>query len=445
MYACSNWQNRSIMDYDRREEADVLIVGTGAAGLYCALKLPAACKVVMITKDCIENSDSYLAQGGICMLRSPEDYETYYEDTMRAGHYENNPEAVRIMIDRSSAIIEDLITYQVNFSRDGDQFAFTREGAHSRARILHHDDITGKEITSKLVQAVMERQNVKIFENEAMVDLLCDKKRCYGVVTEDEVGDKRRIYARYTVLATGGLGGLFRNTTNHAHLVGDSLEIALKYNIPIDHINYIQIHPTTLYTRKPGRAFLISESVRGEGGILLNKAGNRFVDELLPRDQLTEAIEIQKKKDGLDYVRLSLSHLEPDRIIDRFPNIYQKCLDEGYDITKEPIPVTPAQHYFMGGLRVDLDSKTEMDGLYAIGETSCNGVHGANRLASNSLLEALVFAERAALSIGVQTDRDIDYDSIEYCIVDNSEDSPQRVAEAIRRKDPDFYEKWLTH
>lgn len=423
--------------------ADVLIVGTGAAGLFCALQLPETQKVVMITKDSVESSDSFLAQGGICMLRSPEDYEAYYEDTMRAGHYQNDPQAVQLMINRSSAIIHKLLDYGVDFRMEGDDFAYTREGAHSQPRILYHDDITGEEITSKLLAAVRARPNVTIHEHTEMVDLILLEDECCGVVAKLTDGTITPFYALDTVLATGGLGGLFAHTTNFAHIAGDGLGIALKHGIPVKDINYIQIHPTTLYTTEAGRSFLISESVRGEGGVLLDKNGERFTDELLPRDKLTAAIEAQKKKDGTDYVRLSMVHLGREEILARFPNIYRKCLEAGYDITKEAIPVTPAQHYFMGGIEVDLDSRTATDHLYAIGETSNNGVHGANRLASNSLLEALVFAERAALSIGAGDMRRELPGEIPFTY-DGDEDFSTRIYAEIKEKDPEFYEKWFS-
>ena len=202
------------------------------------------------------------------------------------------------------------------------------------------------------------------------------------------------------MLACGGLGGLYEHSTNFRHLTGDALAIALSHDIQLENIDYIQIHPTTLYSKKPGRRFLISESVRGEGAILLDKNGNRFVNELLPRDLLTKKEYEQMKKDDMPYVRLSLAPIKEEEIKGHFPNIYRRCLEEGYDVTKDPIPVVPAQHYFMGGIWVDSEkSRTSAEHLYAIGETSCNGVHGANRLASNSLLESLVFAGRAAKSI----------------------------------------------
>ena len=210
------------------------------------------------------------------------------------------------------------------------------------------------------------------------------------------------IYAQDTILASGGIGGRYAHSTNYPHLTGDALDIAKKHNVRLEHLDYVQIHPTTLYSKRPGRRFLISESVRGEGAVLYNSKKERFVNELLPRDVVTNAIREEMKKEGTDHVWLSMENIDKDTILNHFPNIYQRCLEEGYDVTKECIPVVPAQHYFMGGIWVDSDSKTSMDQLYAVGETSCNGVHGANRLASNSLLESLVFAKRAAKAISAE-------------------------------------------
>lgn len=380
-------------------DTDIVIVGTGAAGLFTALNLPQEKNIVMLTKDSIEHSDSFLAQGGICVLKSEEDYDSYFEDTMKAGHYENNKLSVEMMIRRSPEIIQDLITYGVDFEREKGKLLYTREGAHSTARILYHEDLTGKEITSKLLDEVKKRKNITIREYTTMIDLTCEENTCYGVVIKEQNGTLALLQAAYVVLASGGLGGLYEHSTNFPHLTGDALSIALKHQVQLQDINYIQIHPTTLYSKKAGRRFLISESVRGEGAVLYNKNMERFVDELLPRDLLTKEIRKQMKKEGSKHVWLSMKDMGSEVIKKRFPNIYQRCLEEGYDVTKECIPVTPAQHYFMGGIKVDLDSKTSMEHLYAVGETSCNGVHGANRLASNSLLESLVFAKQAALHI----------------------------------------------
>lgn len=380
-------------------ETDVVIVGSGAAGLFSALQLPESTKVTVITKDEAENSDSFLAQGGICMLRSEEDYEPYYEDTMKAGHYRNSPESVEMMIRSSQQIIELLINYGVEFERQNGELAFTREGGHSRPRILFHEDITGKEITGKLLAQARRRSNITIYEHTEMIDILCKDNVCCGIVVVDSRGNVCALRARDTIFACGGIGGLYRHSTNFSHLTGDGIAIALRHNIALRDVNFVQIHPTTLYSKKPGRSFLISESVRGEGALLYNARMERFVDELLPRDVVTHAIEEQMKKDGKPYVWLSMEKIAKEDILGHFPNIYKRCLEEGYDVTKECIPVVPGQHYFMGGIRVDLESRTSMERLYAVGETSCNGVHGANRLASNSLLESLVFARRAALDI----------------------------------------------
>jgi len=378
---------------------DILIVGCGVAGLYCALNLPEDKKITFVTKNKAPKSDSFLAQGGICVLRNEKDYKSFYDDTMKAGHYENNPDSVEIMIRSSQEVIGDLVDFGVRFEKDGESFTYTREGAHSKPRILFHEDETGKEITSHLLETAKSRANITLIENFTMVDLICKENVCTGIIGHDTDRNYMCINADYTVLATGGIGGLFKHSTNYRHLTGDALALALKYDIKLQHIDYIQIHPTTLYTQKHGREFLISESVRGEGAILLNSKGERFVNELLPRDIVANAIFNEMKKENSEHVWLSLSPIPAKEIRNHFPNIYKHCLEEGYDITKEPIPVVPSQHYFMGGIDVDRYSKTSMDRLYAVGETACNGVHGKNRLASNSLLESLVFSKRAAKHI----------------------------------------------
>ncbi len=479
---------------DMEKETDIVIVGTGAAGLFCALQLPESMEITIITKDEAQNSDSFLAQGGICVLRSEDDFESYFEDTMKAGHYRNNQESVEMMIRSSKEIIDLLLGYGVEFERRDGELAYTREGGHSRPRILFHADVTGKEITGKLLAQARARKNIAIYEHTEMLDLLCKDNVCYGIVaacSADALGQAEEmgsscnagtagqaeeigsncdacafgqaekigsscgaaeaceagtakkdgkmgnhfcdtlgacnldavkkagetgnvscktvragkagevfpIRAKQTVLACGGIGGLYRHSTNFAHLTGDGLAVALRHQVQLQDVNFVQIHPTTLYSEKPGRRFLISESVRGEGAVLYNAKMERFVDELLPRDIVTAAIEKQMEEDKKPYVWLSMEHIAKEDILSHFPNIYQRCLEEGYDVTKECIPVVPGQHYFMGGVQSDLEGRTSMERLYAVGETSCNGVHGANRLASNSLLESLVFARRAALDI----------------------------------------------
>lgn len=339
------------------------------------------------------------------MQRDDNDFESYFEDTMKAGHYENRKESVKIMIDQSREIIHDLIECGVDFEQKNGEFTYTREGAHSKPRILFHEDITGKEITSKLLEKVKKQKNITIYEYTTMKDLLVENQKCTGIVVEQN-GKNVDIHAKYTILASGGIGGRYTHSTNFPHLTGDALTLAEKYQIRLEHLDYVQIHPTTLYSKKKGRRFLISESVRGEGAVLYNKSGERFVDELLSRDLVTEAIYKQMNKDHTDHVWLSMEHVSKETILKHFPNIYQHCLDEGYDMLKEWIPVVPAQHYFMGGIWVDSYSKTSMNHLYAVGETSCNGVHGANRLASNSLLESLVFAKRAAKQIEKEIEKE---------------------------------------
>lgn len=384
---------------------DVIIVGTGVAGLNCALHLPKNKKVAVICKDTPDRSDSYLAQGGICRRQGEEDFESYFSDTMRAGHNENNPAAVECMINSSEEILDELIALGVDFTRNSDgSLAFTREGGHSKNRICFHEDCTGKEITATLLKRVEELENVSIIPQTTMLDLIVEGGECLGLVVMDNKTRKvQPVLGNYVVLASGGIGGIFTHSTNFKLLTGDGIAICLKRGVAVDNINYIQFHPTTLYTKsRTGRSFLISESVRGEGAVLLDKNFNRFTDELQPRDVVSAAIYKQMEKDGTDFVWLDMRTIPAEEVKAHFPSIVEKCREEGYDVFKECIPVVPAQHYFMGGIRSDLDGKTTMDRLYAVGETCCNGVHGANRLASNSLLESLLFAKRAALDIAAK-------------------------------------------
>ena len=385
---------------------DVVIVGCGVAGLYCALNLPSALSVVMLAKTTVDECDSMLAQGGICVQHDDADYAPFFEDTLRAGHYENRCESVDLMIRASRSIISDLVKRGVDFERDqAGNLRYTREGAHSRPRICFHSDITGDEITSTLLARVRELPNIRILEHTCMDDILIAQEdgehrqpqmRCCGVLAHTADGEQLRIFASQTLWACGGIGGTYPRSTNFPSLTGDACAIAARHGIALEHMDYVQIHPTSLYSTQPGRAFLISESCRGEGAVLLDANGKRFTDELQPRDVVSAAIYRQMTAEGSNFVRLSFADMPKDEITGHFKNIYKHCLEEGFDITREPIPVVPAQHYFMGGVWVDRNSATDMPGLYAAGETSCNGVHGKNRLASNSLLESLVFAQRAA-------------------------------------------------
>lgn len=383
-------------------DCDVVIAGCGVAGLYCALNLPAALNVVLLAKEDVASCDSMLAQGGICVLHDPDDYESFFEDTLRAGHYENRLESVDLMIRASRPIIEDLVRHGVRFQRTEDgELEYTREGAHSRPRIVYHEDVTGEEITTHLLAAVQALPNAQILEHTCMTDIVegfdADGQRvCRGLVATTPDGGTLQINADATVLATGGVGGLYQRSTNYPSLTGDGCRVAAEHGVLLEHMDYVQIHPTSLWTREPGRAFLISESARGEGAVLLNDAGERFTDELQPRDVVSAAILAEMARTGAEHVWLSFEHVSEHEIRTHFTHIYEHCRELGYDICKEPIPVAPAQHYFMGGIHVDSDSETTLPHLFACGETCCNGVHGKNRLASNSLLEALVFAQRAA-------------------------------------------------
>lgn len=379
------------------EYFDVVIVGTGAAGLYCALNLPARYRVLLLTKQKADESDSFLAQGGICMQHGEEDYRSFFDDTMRAGHYENNPATVDLMIRSSNSIIRDLVRRGVRFARDDHgALRFTREGAHSRSRILFHEDITGHEITQTLLNEALRCENIELREYTTLLDFFADASACGGVIAAGPDGEPRAIGAGAVVLACGGIGGLYKNSTNFPHITGDAVAMALRHGVACKHLDYIQIHPTTLYSHQKGRRFLISESVRGEGALLLDKNGSRFTNELQPRDVVSAAIHAQMEKDGTDHVWEDMRPIGEAAIREHFPNILARCEEEGYDPIHEPIPVVPAQHYFMGGIAADLSSRTALPRLYACGETCCNGVHGRNRLASNSLLESLVFAQRAA-------------------------------------------------
>lgn len=427
---------------------DVVIVGSGVAGLFAALCLPENKKALVITKEDLKECDSYLAQGGVCVLKNIEDFDCYFEDTMKAGHYENNPESVKVMIESSPDVINTLIELGVQFDTGSDgSYDYTREGAHRRNRILHHKDETGKEITATLLSIAKKRKNITFVTQTTMIDLVEKDNTCYGIVCEDAYGERAAILAKDIILATGGIGGLFKNSTNFPHITGDSFALALKHSIKLKDINYIQIHPTTLYSKKSGRRFLISESVRGEGAVLLNEKGERFTDELQPRDVVTEAICREMEKFGTDHVYITLPTMTSEQAQKRFPNIFEACMEEGYDITKDKVPVTPGQHYMMGGIETDINGRTSMEHLFAVGETACNGVHGKNRLASNSLLESLVFSKRAADLITADTSEketyepDTDWDSLPTK-AEREKEFKEIIMNEIKRKDRAFYDKW---
>ncbi|OOM06659.1 L-aspartate oxidase [Clostridium saccharobutylicum] len=376
---------------------DVLIVGSGVSGLYCALNLRRDLNVLVVCKDKISCTNTYLAQGGISVARGIEDIPLYVEDTLKAGKYKNDIEAVKVLTSESMDNIKQLIDMGLKFDRNDDgSLNFTKEGAHSINRIVHTKDNTGESTANILIDNVKQRENIAVYEYTCFIDIIERENECIGaiLIKDDE---QINVYAKSVVLATGGIGGLFNNSTNQRILKGDGIATAVKHNIELKDINYIQIHPTAFYDKERNdRRLLISESLRGEGGKLTNIRGERFVNELLPRDVVSEAVYKQIKETQTPYVNLDIRFLGREYIINRFSSIYDECLKRGTDITTECIKVSPAQHFFMGGIKVDLNSLTSMKKLYAVGESSCTGIHGANRLASNSLLEGLVFSRRAA-------------------------------------------------
>ena len=378
------------------ESCDVVIIGSGVAGLTCALSLDRKLKIILLTKKKLKDSNSYLAQGGISVCRGKNDREEYIEDTLIAGHYKNNRKAVEILVDESEEAIKTLIENGVKFTGDEKGLFYTREGGHRKFRILYCEDQTGKYIMESLIEKVLERDNIKIIEDCELLDIIEKENHCLGVLAKKE--EVFSIKSKFTVLATGGIGGIYENTTNFSHIKGDGVAAAIRHNIEIKDISYIQIHPTTFYKKEKERKFLISESVRGEGAILLNQKLERFTDELKPRDKVTSAILEEMKKEKSEYEWLDFSTIKLD-IKERFPNIYDHLIKNGINPYKDKVPIVPAQHYTMGGIKVDINSKTSMKNLYAIGEVACTGVHGQNRLASNSLLESVVFGKRASYSI----------------------------------------------
>ena len=379
---------------------DVLIVGTGIAGLYTALNLRDDIRILMITKNTFKDCNSYLAQGGISTSLGIFDEENYFNDTMKAGNYHNDTEAVKLLIKNSIENINNLVEIGVPFDKDNDNLKYTREGGHSKFRIVHVKDETGKYVTETLLNIVSKKNNITMLENTKLVDLICKDNNCYGGVIEHN-SVVSTVNSKFTILATGGIGGIFNSTTNIEYLTGDGLNISLKNNIEIKDMEYLQLHPTVLYEPKSkGKKLLLSESLRGEGGIILNQNKDEFIDSLLPRDIVSSAIlkEIENTPNK-PYVYLDMTKKSKEFLMGRFPFLYNECLKRGFEMDKDLLPIAPAHHYCMGGIKVDLFSRTSMGNLYAVGEASCTGVHGSNRLASNSLLEALVFGKQAAENI----------------------------------------------
>lgn len=418
---------------------DVLIVGSGVAGLYCALNLRNDLDIMVVSKDKLDCTNTYLAQGGISVARNKDDVPFFVEDTLKAGQYKNDLQAVKVLTRESIENVDYLVSLGLDVDKDEDgNWDYTKEGAHCVNRIVHTQDNTGENVAKTLIKNALSRNNIRISEDTFLVDIIEKNNKCIGgILLKDD--EQINVFAKCVILACGGIGGLYKNSTSQRILRGDGLAVSLRHDVELKDINYIQIHPTAFYDESDDeRRFLISESVRGEGGKLYNINGERFIDELLPRDVVSKAIFKEMKKTNSNYVYLDVSFLDSDYLKNRFSTIYNKCLEKGTDITKKPIKVSPAQHYFMGGIKVNLDSETSMENLYAVGETACTGIHGANRLASNSLLEGLVFSKRAANVINNKIDNlnlsKIDIDEIYKSREEIEENNRCLVIQAIREK-----------
>lgn len=418
---------------------DVLIVGSGVAGLYSALNLRDDLDVIVVSKDKIDCTNTSLAQGGISVARDVNDVPYFIEDTLKAGQYKNDVQAVKVLTKESIENVDSLVALGLDVDKDDEgNWDYTKEGAHCVNRIIHTQDNTGENVEKTLVENVLNRKNIKVYEDTFLVDIIEKNNKCIGAILFKD-NKQINVFAKSVILACGGIGGLYKNSTSQRILKGDGLAVALRHDVELKDINYIQIHPTAFYDESDDeRRFLISESVRGEGGKLYNINGERFVDELQPRDVVSQAIFKEMEKTNSPYVLLDISFLDENYLKNRFSTIYNKCLKKGTDITKEPIKVSPAQHYFMGGIKVNLDSETSMENLYAVGETACTGIHGANRLASNSLLEGLVFSKRAANLINHKIDTfnltKIDIDRIYKSQKEIEEDNRILVVNAIKEK-----------
>lgn len=421
------------------KNVDVLIIGSGVSGLYSALNLDSNLDVLVVSKGKIDCTNTALAQGGISVARTKEDIPDFIEDTLKAGQYKNDLDAVKILTSESIENVEELVSLglKLDLDENGD-WDYTKEGAHCVNRIVHTNDHTGEDVEKTLVKNVLTRKNITVYEDTFFVDIIEDDNKCIGAILLKD-NKQINVFAKYVILACGGIGGLYKNSTSQRILKGDGLATAIRHNVELKDINYIQIHPTAFYDEtEDERRFLISESVRGEGGILRNVNGERFVNELLPRDVVSAAVFEQMKKTNTPYVLLDISFLDPDYIKNRFSLIYQNCLEKGTDITKEPVKVSPAQHYFMGGIKVDTNSQTSLNRLFAVGETSCTGIHGANRLASNSLLEGLVFSKRAAniINNSINNTESITkpVNTVDKTIEQIAEENKKLVVEAIKEK-----------
>ena len=401
-----------------KKRTDFLVLGSGIAGLTFALKASEYGKVMVITKSKLDDTNTKYAQGGIAsVFREPDNFEKHISDTLIAGAGLCDESVVRMVVNEAPERIKDLIALGVPFDKKGDgTYDLAREGGHSEYRILHHKDKTGDAIEKTLIEKIKDNPDIEIYENHFAIEVLTQHHlgvevkrnfpgiKCYGAYVADLVNQKIITFlSKITVVATGGMGHVYLTTTNPEIATGDGIAMVYRAKGTIENMEFVQFHPTAFYTPEySGNRFLISEAVRGEGGILLNKNNERFMHkynemgEIAPRDIVSRAIFSEMKKTNSEYVYLDITHKDSDYLKKRFPTIYRSCLEHGVDITKDYIPVSPVQHYFMGGIRTDLMGRTNIKGLHACGEAANTGVHGANRLASNSLLEGLVFGRRSA-------------------------------------------------
>jgi len=399
-------------------KVDFLVIGSGMAGLIYALKVADYGKVCVLSKTTIDDTATSYAQGGIAaVMYSPDNYEKHISDTMKAGAGLNDEEIVRITVTESTERIKELIAWGTHFDKEkSGKYSLAREGGHSEFRILHHKDNTGYEIQKTLSHKINNHPNIEVLENHFSIDLITQHHlgeevsrhrkdtTCFGVYAMNRgTGEIETILSKTTLLATGGLGNIYQTTTNPVFATGDGIAMAYRAKAHVENLEFIQFHPTSLYNPGEKPSFLITEALRGAGGKLITQKGEAFMHkyddrlELAPRDIVARAIDNELKLSGDDYIYLDARHISRDELLNHFPTIYAKCLSIGIDMTKDMIPVVPAAHYSCGGVKTDKNGLTSIRNLYATGEVACTGLHGANRLASNSLLESAVFSHRAAL------------------------------------------------
>ncbi|KIA84946.1 L-aspartate oxidase [Kaistella solincola] len=417
-------------------KADVLVIGSGISGLSYAIKvsekMPEA-KIIIVTKGDEDESNTKYAQGGLAVVTDFDNdgFQKHIDDTMRAGDGENNLEVVKMVIEKGPERFKELVEWGTNFDKKDGNLMLGREGGHTENRIVHHKDITGKEIERALLVTANKSPNIEILPHHYVIDLITqhhvpgkifdlNKIDCYGAYILDEKNKKiKKITAKITMVATGGAGHVYKNTTNPIIATGDGIAFVHRARGKVSNMQYYQFHPTALYSKRDGMLFLISEAVRGDGAKLRTKDGEKFMqkyderEELASRDIVARAIDNELKISGDDYVGLDCRDMDREKFIEHFPNIYEKCLDEGIDPFEQLIPVVPACHYLMGGIETDMNGQSSIKNLFAVGECTNSGLHGANRLASNSLLEGLVFGHNAAIkTVELLTVNDFNFDDL---------------------------------